>query len=157
MNALVVYDSQFGNTEQIARAIAATLSEFGKARAVRVDPTQPFESEGVDLLILGCPTQWRRPTPAMRSFLENVSPKTLRDLAVACFDTCLPWPRWRSGSAAGVMDKKLRKLSVVPVLPPESFFVKGGQGPLQSGEVARAAKWAHKLYETSEIPHSAVR
>ena len=51
MNALVVYDPQFGNTEQIARAIAATLSEFGKARAVRVDPTQLFEGEGVDVLI----------------------------------------------------------------------------------------------------------
>ncbi len=74
MNALVVYDSQCGNTEQIARAIAATLSEFGKARAVRVNPTRPFEGEGMDVLILGCPTQWRRPTLAMRSFLENVSP-----------------------------------------------------------------------------------
>jgi len=157
MNALVIYDSQFGNTKRIAQAIVAALSDFGEARAVRVDPTQPFACEGVDVLILGCPTQWRRPTPAMRSFLKKLSPEALSNLAVACFDTCLPWPRWRRGSAAGVMDKTLRKMGILPALPPESFFVKGGQGPLQSGEVERAAQWVRQLREKSELPHPAVR
>ncbi len=79
MNTFVVYDSQFGNTERIAQAIADMLREFGQARAVRVDPTQAIDFQGVDLLILGCPTQGWRPTLAMQSFLINVSPKSLDD------------------------------------------------------------------------------
>ncbi len=157
MNALVIYDSQFGNTERVAQAIAGMLSEFGQARAVRVDPTQPVERQGVDLLILGCPTQGWRPTPAMQSFLENVSPASLSGLAVACFDTRFQRPRWMTGSAAKVMDRKLREKGALPVLPPESFFVTGTQGPLVDRELDRAASWARKLREKSEIPHLAVR
>jgi len=40
MNTLVVYDSQYGNTERIAQAIADTLRGFGQAQAVRVDPAR---------------------------------------------------------------------------------------------------------------------
>ena len=54
MNTLVVYDSQFGNTERIAQAIAGTLRSFGQAQAVRVDPAHPVEFQGVDMLILPC-------------------------------------------------------------------------------------------------------
>jgi len=52
MNTLVVYDSQYGNTERIARIIAHTLRAFGEAHAVRVDPYHIFKTEGLDLLIL---------------------------------------------------------------------------------------------------------
>src|SRR5262249_20859925 len=50
MNALVVYDSQFGNTERIARAVAEALGTPGQARAARIDPAYPVELQGVDLL-----------------------------------------------------------------------------------------------------------
>jgi flavodoxin len=46
MYALVVYDSQYGNTERIAQTIADTLGEFGAARAVGLDPGQGVELEG---------------------------------------------------------------------------------------------------------------
>src|SRR5256885_13379181 len=62
MNALIVYDSQFGNTERIAQCITSTLSEFGQARAVRVGQVHSEELQGVDMLILGCPTQGMRQT-----------------------------------------------------------------------------------------------
>jgi menaquinone-dependent protoporphyrinogen IX oxidase len=41
MNALVVYDSQYGSTERIAQTIADTLREFGEVRAIRVDSADP--------------------------------------------------------------------------------------------------------------------
>src|SRR5260370_16423160 len=87
MNTFIVYDSQFGNTERIAQAIADTLRAFGQASAVRVDPAHPVSFQGMDVLILGCPTQGMRPTPAMQSFLGNVSSHRLLPLAVACFYT----------------------------------------------------------------------
>lgn len=154
MNTLVVYDSQYGNTERIAQAIAATLREFGQAQAVHVDPDRYIKFQGVDLLILGSPTQGFRPTPAMQSFLGIVSSQSLRSLAVACFDTRFRGRLWKS-SAAPRMARQLRTLGVEPIVPPESFFVKAmkKEGPLLAGEVERAASWAlgvHQQYEAHE-------
>jgi flavodoxin len=154
MNTLIIYDSQFGNTERIAQAIADTLRAFGQAQAVRVDPAHPVSFQGVDLLILGCPTQAFRPTPAMQSFLEKVSYASLSGLAVACFDTRVHGP---FGSAARSMARKLLKRGVFPLLPPQSFFVKGTQGPLESGEGGRAATWARMLFDKAEASHPAMR
>lgn len=87
MYTLVVYDSQYWNTERIAQAIADMIRAFGQAQAVRFDRAHPVELQGADLLILGSPTQGFRPTPPMQSFLGNISSQRLRGLAAACFDT----------------------------------------------------------------------
>jgi flavodoxin len=154
MNTLVVYDSQYGNTKQIAQAIADTLRAFGQVQAIRVDPDRSFKFQGVDLLILGCPTQGFRSTPAMQSFLGNVSHQSLSGLAVACFDTRFRGGFWKHSAAPG-MAKQLRAMGVEPIVPPESFFVKAmkKEGPLLAGEVERAATWAlgiHQQYEAQE-------
>jgi flavodoxin len=123
MNTLVVYDSQYGNTARIAQTIADTLRASGQAQAVRVDPTHPVSFQRVDLLIVGCPTQGFRPTPAMQSFLGTVPFQSLGGLAVACFDTRFRGALWKS-SAAPRMARQLRTMGVEPLVPPESFFVK---------------------------------
>ena len=144
MNALVVYDSQYGNTERIAQVIADTLAEFGEARAVRLDPAHPLEFQGVDMFIVGCPTQGWRPTPAIQSFLEEVSSEELRSLAVACFDTRFRLPRLMTGSAARVIARTLQEKGVSLLVEPESFFVKGTQGPLRTGPRPRGGRGLHR-------------
>jgi flavodoxin I len=158
MNTLVVYDSQYGNTEHIARVIADSLRTFGQAQAVRVDPAHPVSFERVDLLIVGSPTQGFRPTPAMQSLLENVPSQRLRGLAVACFDTRFRGPLWKS-SAAPRMARQLYSMGVESIVPPESFFVKAmkKEGPLLTGEVERAATWAQMLFTKAEVSHPAMR
>ncbi len=158
MNTFVVYDSQYGNTERIAQAIADTLRAFGQAQAVRVDPAHPVSFQGVDLLILGSPTQGFRPTLAMQFLLGNVSSQALRGLAVACFDTRFRGRLWKS-SAAPRMARQLRTIGVEPIIPPESFFVKAmkAEGPLLAGEVERAATWARVLFTKAEASHPAMR
>jgi len=155
MNTFIVYDSQFGNTERIAQAIADKVRAFGQASAVRVDPAHPVSFQGVDLLILGCPTQGMRATPAMQSFLGKVSSQRLRDLTVACFDTRFRGFLWKS-SAAPHMARQLRTMGVEPLVAPESFFVKAmkKEGPLLAGEVERAATWARMLCEKYEASES---
>ena len=155
MNALVLYDSQYGDTERIAQAIADILGEFGEARALRLDPRQPVELQGVDVFIVGCPTQGWRPTPAIQSFLEEVSSEELRSLAVACFDTRFRLPRFMSGSAVKVMAEKLREKGVSLLAEPESFFVKGTEGPLREGELERASMWARQIVEEVEASRPA--
>lgn len=146
MKILIIYDSQFGNTERIAQVIADTLSEFGQAKAVHVDKIKFPELEKVDLLILGCPTQGWRPTPAMQQFLKNIFLFRLNDLSVAAFDTRFRMPRWLTGSAAKIIAKKLQEMGGSLLLPPESFFVKGTEGPLREGEIERAATWAYLVF-----------
>ena len=142
MNTLVLYDSQYGNTERIAQAIAATLDGFGEARAVLVDQTNPAEFNSLDLLVVGSPTQGWRQTPAIQSFLEETSSEALGSLAVALFDTRFRLPRFMTGSDAKVMAGKLREKGVLLFVAPESFFVKGTEGPLRDGELERASTWA---------------
>jgi len=152
MNTLVVYDSQYGNTERLAQAIANVLRTFGLAQAVRIDAAHPVSLQDVDLLILGSPTQGFRATRAMQSLLGTISFQQLRGLTVACFDTRFRGFLW-TRSAASYMVRQLRMLGVEPIVLPESFFVKTmkKEGPLLAGEEARAARWAlaiHLRYET---------
>lgn len=157
MDILVVYDSQYGNTERIARAIADTAQAAGQVRLVRIDPDTPPEIGQADVLIVGCPTQGWRPTPAIRTFLETLSSDDVRGIAVACFDTRFPKPRWLTGSAARVLARQFRAMGAAPVVPPESFFVSGTEGPLVSGELDHAAGWTWALLAKVEAPQPAMR
>jgi len=57
VKALVTYDSKLGNTEQVAQTVADTLGEEGIGQLISVDEADALELEGVDLLVLGGPTQ----------------------------------------------------------------------------------------------------
>ncbi len=151
MNALVVYDSQYGNTERIAQAIAEALRAFGQVRTVRAGVAPLVELHEVDVLVLGCPTQGWRPTEAMRTFLANTPAASLRNLAIACFDTRFHRPRLLTGSAATVMVRKLKQVGVPPLMPPESFFVLATEGPLESGELERASAWARAIVSARSV------
>ena len=87
------------------------------------------------MFIVGSPTQGWKPTSAIQSFLEEASSEELRSLAGACFDTRFRLPRWMTGSAAKVMARTLQEKGISLLSPPESFFVKGMQGPLHDGEL----------------------
>jgi flavodoxin len=153
MHALVVYDSQFGNTERIAAAIADTLRTTGEVRLAHVDPAHPLDLEDIDLLILGSPTQGWQSTKAMQALLAKLTPQQLHGRAVACFDTRFQKSRWITGSAARRMAASLRHMGVTLLAPPESFFVEGKEGPLLTGELGRAAVWARALLNRIETPH----
>jgi len=155
MNALIVYDSQFGNTERIAQCITSTLSEFGQARTVRVGQVHSGELQGVDMLILGCPTQGMRQTADMQSFIACIPRELLSGLSFACFDTRFRGGLWKI-SAAPSMAKQLRTMGVELLVPPENFFVKSmkKEGPLLAGELERAASWAHELSEKIAVHYN---
>ncbi len=152
MNILIVYDSQYGNTEQVAHAIGEAARFAGPVRFLRVEPDIPVPIGEADLLIIGSPTQGWQPTPAMRALLATLGPEMPPDLAVVCFDTRFKKPRWLTGSAARSIERTFRALGIAPVVPPESFFVGGREGPLLEGELDRAAGWAWALLAKVEAP-----
>ena len=62
MHVLIVYDSVFGNTERVARAIAEGLGGQMGVRSERVGNVRDVMLDGLDLLIAGSPTRAFRPT-----------------------------------------------------------------------------------------------
>ena len=150
MNTLIVYDSKFGNSEKIAEAIAETLNSYGQAKTVLADKADQQELSDTDLLIIGSPTQAWRPTKPIQSFIKNIPKETLNGMHVAGFDTRFQKIRLLTGSAARVIAKRLEKKGGKLLLPPESFFVSGMEGPLIEREEKRASKWAKAIAEKNK-------
>lgn len=145
MKALVVYDSKFGNTKQVAQAIADTLAERYTVQVIPAPEAGPLPAD-VDLLVLGGPTHAHGLSVPLRALLAGVSRGSLRGVPAATFDTRFQMSRWLSGSAARVAARRLRRARCVLVVPPESFFVARAQeGPLLPGELERAGAWARGL------------
>ena len=63
----------------------------------------------------------------------------------AAFDTRAHKPALLVGSAAKGIARRLRERGYVLAAEPESFFVEGTPGPLEEGELERAAEWGRKL------------
>ena len=159
MKALVVYESMFGNTEKIARAVADGLAACD---VVVADVATMPSTAGMDLLVLGGPTHafglsrltsrqeaTRKGTVrpgainlGLREYLQKL-PK-LPGLAAATFDTRVATPI-PLGSASHKAHRRLRGLGCRMLAPAESFLVGGTTGPLADGELDRARRWAAEL------------
>ena len=147
MKVLIVYDSMYGNTEQIARAIGGAAGS--DVKALRAGETNLAELETTELLIVGSPTQGGRPTPAIREFLNKITKTSLRGINVAAFDTRISRKFVGVfGYAAGRIATDLKAKGGVLIVPPEGFFVQGIKGPVTAGEVERAAGWVKEIIKS---------
>ncbi len=150
MKTLVLYDSAFGNTEQIARSIGRAVA--GEVQVLRIAELNPSTLEPVDFLFVGSPTQSGKPTPAMREFLDNVPKSSLEKMRVAAFDTRLSGKFVGIfGFAAGKIADILKAKGATLAASPEAFFVKGKEGPLKEGELERAAIWAKETIKSLSL------
>jgi len=168
MRALVVYESMFGNTETIARAVADGLGERYDVTTVEVGSAPARLPDDVALLVAGGPTHamgMTRPAtreqaaeqlteqPAeaghtglvsrgrgLREWLAELEPGA--SLPAATFDTHVD--KRFPGSASHAARRRLRSLGY-DVRRAESFHVSGTTGPLTDGEPARARAWAAQL------------
>jgi flavodoxin len=148
MHMSVIYESQFGNTELIAQAIAQALGKCGSVSLALMGKAGNAVLQGVDLLVLGSPTQHHEATPDMLAWLDHLPPKTLDGLPIAVFDTRYHMSKLFSGSAADVISREVQERGGRLIAPPESFFVADREGPLEAGEVERAVAWANTLVAT---------
>lgn len=162
MRSVVVCESWFGNTQQVARAVADELARHGEATVVSVSD-EIDDVEELDLLVVGAPTHVHgmsssmsrksaieqagqlgvEPGPGARGWFESL-PEELHGKAAA-FDTRIEKSAMLTGSAAKGIAKRLRQHGLELVAEPESFFVLDTAGPLKDGELERAAYWAQDL------------
>lgn len=150
MKSLVIFDSMYGNTSQVAHAIGGVLG----SQVIPIEEAHEFQLDNVDLLIVGCPTQGGKPTVALEHFLEGLPATKLASLPVAVFDTRfainehglgLKLLMKTIGFAAPRLGKILTDKGAALISAPQGFIVKEKSGPLKSGELARARSWAQKL------------
>ena len=158
MKVLIVYDSVFGNTEQIAQAIGNSLGSKENVEILRVSEVKPEQLIGLELLIVGSPTRVFKPTKAIMNFLNKIPLNVLKGVKVAAFDTRISTADVNSrllnilvklfGYAAKPIAYKLEKKGGSLIIPPEGFFVIDSKGPLKDGELERAADWAKQIIKT---------
>jgi flavodoxin len=158
MKAMVVYDSAFGNTEKVAQAIGRALGPAEDVETVRVGGIRPEQLAGLNLVIVGSPTQRFSPLPAISRFLKAIPNDGLAGIRVAAFDTRIPQSRIDEirilaffvkifGYAAKPIADRLVKKGGELAASPEGFFVADTEGPLLEGELERAAGWARQIVE----------
>lgn len=162
-----MYESMFGNTERVARAVATGLEEAGvPVRVVDVGVAGPEDLLGCGLLVLGAPTHafsLSRPATREEAVQRGAAPRRaargVRDLLgmldaayrrrdhrppVAVYDTRVDRMRHLPGSAARRAGRVLRAQGF-DVVARESFYVTDVQGPLAEGETGRARAWGAGL------------
>lgn len=164
MRALVVYESMFGNTRDVAEAVSEGLGPAVRAEVVEVGVAPPLDTVDTDLLVVGATTHafgLSRPTTradaagtAAQQGRTTVSTgqgvrewlgagTTLRCLTAA-FDTHVTSPDL-PGHACRRIDKRLRRMGGRPLAEPSTFGVGGTTGPLGEGELERARRWGAEL------------
>lgn len=171
MSALVVFESMFGSTREVAEAVAQGLGEHVPVRCVEVSawaarPGSRTLPPEVTLLVVGAPTHAfslsRASTRAdaagqaggsvvssgvgLREWLDRLSLPT-GGLPVAAFDTKVRKPVL-PGSAASAAEKRLRHLGGRPVTRHRSFWVAGTREGLLPGELDQARAWGRTLAPT---------
>lgn len=167
MRCLVVCESMYGNTMEVARAIAHGAATVLEADTVEVGDAPSTIDSDVGLLLVGGPTHafgMTRPSTredakegkyaeeftgefvstgsGIREWLDTVSiPK---GTPFATFDTRVAKPHLPGSAAAGAA-KRLRRMRLRQAMDPESFWVEGATGPLTEGELDRAERWGAKV------------
>jgi flavodoxin len=156
MKIMVIYDSAYGNTEKIAIKIAEALGSNGEVSIFKLGMGRVERLNGLDLLVVGCPTQRLNMTDAMKAFLSAIPNQELSGAKVAAFDTRLTEAKIKStpilpffvkkfGYAAEKIAKELEKKGGQLAVPAIGFYVEDTEGPLVSGELERAEEWAKTL------------
>jgi menaquinone-dependent protoporphyrinogen IX oxidase len=157
----------FGNTRQVAEAIARGLDGSGEVTLVNVNDVLAITSD-IDLLVVGGPThvhgmsreasrlearKWsldpeksltldrEAPGTGVREWLDTLARVPAK---VAAFDTRADIAELLSGAASRKIEHELVKLGGAAALPNESFLVHGNE-PISSEELRRANQWGAQL------------
>ena len=166
MKAMLIYDSLYGNTEQIAQAIADGLSggigTSGSVEVTKVSDAHPDQLVKLPLLLVGGPTHGSRPSPAIHGFLNRIPQNALLGVRIAAFDTRTDPDKLtgvtrvfakildRFGYAAPKISSSLEIKGGQVVKLPEGFVVLGTEGPLQDGELERALDWGRQIVSSKD-------
>jgi hypothetical protein len=155
MQAVVVYESHWGNTEAVARAIA---EGFGpEAVALTTNQAGAAVIAGVDLIVAGAPVMgFRLPTEEMIEGLRSERGADISNAPMRAWLDRLPkgsgtyaafetrvW--WSPGGATGAISRALEAAGYRPIAKGHRFIVEDKDGPLREGQLEKAHQWGVDL------------
>lgn len=163
--ALVVYESMFGNTEQVAEAVCrGLLLEEVDAVLREVASAPPELGDDLDLLVVGGPThafsmsrastrhdavvkgaREARAETGLREWLASVRIDAEPPPLVAAFDTRVTKVRRLPQAAGPSANRAARHRGLRPITKPVGFLVDDISGPLVAHELERAVAWGREL------------
>lgn len=154
MQALVIYDSAFGNTAKIAQAIAQGLG----TDAQHIGDVDLAQLSALDLVVVGAPTQKLGILESMKAWLDALPDGALKGVQTAAFDTRIdPEDVPTKGIGRFMARVFLKRFAAEPIdalltakggqslITPVGFFVMDTEGPLREGELERAAAWGRQI------------
>jgi len=150
MKKLILYDSVYGNTEQVADAIASGMGEDVVVK--KVAEAQVDDIREAELILIGCPVHGWNVSKATNDFLKHLRGERFNGKKSSAFDT-----KFKSLLAGGAAKKIIRRLCAIGIDPleePRSFFVTGMQGPLGDGELDRAREFGQDIIARSTAPET---
>ena len=160
MKAVVVYESHWGNTAEVARAIASGLGPDTPVLAT--DEATGSVLADAELIVAGAPViAFRLATDSMRERIgedaqdapskPDLTHPSMRDWLdripagkglAAAFETRI---HWSPGGATGAIERGLQTAGYRRVTKGRKFFVTGSYGPLRDGELDAARAWGSEL------------
>jgi len=160
VKAVVVYESHWGNTAEVARAVAEGIGP--ETRVLTTEEASREAVADVDLLVVGAPViAFGLPTPRSEDAVAATAEEAptppamvhptmfwwLTDLPeghgqAAAFETHI---HWSPGGATGAIERGLRRKGYKINADSGKFVVKGRYGPLREGELERARAWGSGL------------
>jgi flavodoxin len=149
MRVLIVYGSQYGNTQRLAQAMGRALAPEHDVRVLHAPAARAVTAEGVDLLIVGAPTQMRGLRLLAKPFLAGLEGRGFEGVPAAAFDTRMG--EFVQTIASDVIARHLVGAGCRLVGSPASFLVLGLDGPLAAGEEKRAAAWARSVADSVPV------
>jgi hypothetical protein len=167
-SALVIFESIYGNTREVAEAIGSGLGASGDVEVKPIHEVEQSALAATDLVVVGGPTHMHGLASSMSRKMAvkaaedesvEVDDSAHEELALrswlahtelpggraAAFDTRVDKSPMLTGSAARGIAKRLRRSGYEIVADPESFFVEDSEGPLAEGELERAREGGASL------------
>ena len=165
MKAVVVYESLWGNTAAVARAVAEGIGP--DVLALSTAEATGAAIAAVDLIVAGAPVLgFQLPSDRMRDSIASnpsgaprppdLSLPSMRSWLAALpagrgvFATFETGFRWSPGGATSAIARSLEQAGYRPIVKSQRFVVRGKWGPLRDGELERAHRWGAELTHANE-------
>ena len=149
MKSIVIYESYYGNTKNVAEKIALNIND---CVAIHIDEFDKSQINEDDLLVIGSPTRAFKSSKKINTFIKQIPQKIA---LVAVFDTRMhitdDTPKFlrvlekKFGYATDTMIKIIKKRNINLYSDPGKFYVVGTEGPLAENEEEKIQAWALKL------------
>ena len=89
MKIIIIYDTKHGNTKKVAEFIGEGLKSVeGNDKTLRnVEEFDTDKEEAYDLILIGSPNHFGKPTKPIKKFLQALPNSSLKAKSFAVFDT----------------------------------------------------------------------